>query len=159
MNHFLPLALSLALAPLAVQPVLGQDQQAGDEASTNTEDTFQALIEQCDDTDALMLRARIRLQLPRTTPEAAETAQKMLDEGFATCGGGDLDGAKATLTEALAIAEAGATENFGTDATVDDDDNSADASDAAEDESEAKTGEASDETNTDDKTKPWWKFW
>ena len=98
-------------------PALAQQQQAGNEASTNTEETFQALIDQCDNIEALMLRARIRLQLPRTTEEAAEKAQKMLDDGFAQCGSGDLEGAKATLTEALAIAEAGATENFGTDAS------------------------------------------
>ena len=109
--------LALALILLAT-PALAQQQQAGNEASTNTEETFQALIDQCDNTDALLLRARIRLQLSRTTEEAAAQAQKMMDDGFAKCGSGDLDGAKATLTEALAIAEAGATENFGTDAST-----------------------------------------
>ena len=73
--------------------------------------TFQALIDKCDDTDALILRARIRLQLPHKTDNAAAKAQKTLDDGFATCGGGDLEGAKAILTEALDIAEAGATVN------------------------------------------------
>lgn len=105
----------LILALLAA-PALAQQQQAGNEASTNTEETFQALIDQCDDTDALMLRARIRLQIPHATDEAAATAQDMLDKGFAQCGSGDLDGAKATLTEALAIADKGTTEKFGTDA-------------------------------------------
>ncbi|MEO1495018.1 MAG: hypothetical protein AAFV19_22975 [Pseudomonadota bacterium] len=102
---------------VTASPALAQQQQAGNEASTNTEETFQALIEQCDNVDALMLRARIRLQLPRTTQEAAAKAQKMLDDGFAQCGSGDLESAKATLAEALAIAEAGTTENFGTDAS------------------------------------------
>lgn len=116
MFRTIALALALTAAPLMA---LSQQQQAGNDASTNTEETFQALIEQCDNVDALMLRARIRLQLPRTTEEAAAKAQKMLDEGFAQCGGGDLEGAKVTLAEALAIAEAGATENFGTDASTD----------------------------------------
>ena len=104
------LALGLA-APAAAQ-------QAGDAESANAEATFQALIEQCDDIDALMLRSRIRLQLPRTTAAAAAEAQALMDQGFAQCGGGDLDGAKATLTAALAVAEKGATEHFGTDAAA-----------------------------------------
>ena len=108
--------LALILTLIAA-PAFAQQQQAGNEASTNTEETFQALIDQCDDTDALMLRARIRLQIPRTTPDAATKAQEMLDQAFATCGGGDLEGAKSMLEEALAIAEAGTTENFGTDAS------------------------------------------
>ena len=119
-----------------------QEQQAGNEASTDTEGTFQALVDACDDTDALMLRARIRLQLPRTTDEAAATAQQMLEEAFATCGSGDLEGAKTQLAEALEIAEAGATENFGTDVT---------AAPAAEAEPAAEEAAAED--------KPWWRFW
>ncbi|MEL7204482.1 MAG: hypothetical protein AAGL19_09950, partial [Pseudomonadota bacterium] len=55
-------------AALAV-PAFSQEQQAGNAASTDTEATFQALIDKCDDTDALMLRARIRLQLPHTTDD------------------------------------------------------------------------------------------
>ncbi|MEM9144922.1 MAG: hypothetical protein AAGC57_01910 [Pseudomonadota bacterium] len=109
--------LAVALV-LFAPPALAQQQQAGNEASTNTEETFQALIDQCDDTDALMLRARIRLQIPRTTEDAATTAQGMLDEAFSKCGAGDLDGAKAMLQEALEIAEVGATEIFGTDAST-----------------------------------------
>lgn len=96
---------------------LAQQQQAGNEASTNTDETFQALIDQCDDVDALMLRARIRLQIPRATQDAAQKSQEMMDQAFATCGEGDLDAAKTMLEEALSIAEAGATENFGTDAS------------------------------------------
>lgn len=137
---------AIALATVLALPLQAQEQQAGNAASTDTEGTFQALIEACDDTDALMLRARIRLQLPRTTEEAAATAQTMLDEAFATCGGGDLDGAKAQLAEALAIAEAGATETFGTDGTV-----AATAAAAEPVEAEAE-GEAEDKG-------PWWKFW
>lgn len=115
MTRMTVLAFVLVAAPGLA---LAQQQQAGNDASTNTEETFQTLVEQCDNVDALMLRARIRLQLPRTTPEAAAKAQSMLEEGFATCGAGDLEGAKVILSEALAIAEAGTTENFGTDASV-----------------------------------------
>ena len=110
-------ALLLAVVALPFSAI-AQQQQAGNEASTNTEETFQALIDQCDDIDALMLRARIRLQIPRTTEEAAANAQEMLDNAFAKCGAGELDEAKTMLQEALALAEAGATDNFGTDATV-----------------------------------------
>ncbi len=123
-------------------PALAQEQQAGNAASTDTEATFQALIDKCDDVDALMLRARIRLQLPHTTEEAAATAQKMLDDGFATCGGGDLDGARAMLTEALQIAEAGANITYG-------------ATDEAE--PTAVKAEEGPVKNADDK--PWWKLW
>ena len=133
--------VAFAAAPHATQ---AQQQQAG--AATDTDAAFQALIDACDDIDALMLRARIRLQLPRTTDEAAATAQQMLDEGFATCGSGDLDAAKAQLTEALAIAEAGATEVFGTDGSV-----------AAQ-----PTAEPEPEVNTEadeGETRPWWKIW
>ena len=111
------IAFGVALTLVAL-PAFAQEQQAGNTESTNTEETFQKLIDQCDDTDALMLRARIRLQLPRTTEEAAANAQRMLDEAFATCGSGDLEAAKVKLNEALAVAEAGATEKFGTDASV-----------------------------------------
>ncbi|MEM6462134.1 MAG: hypothetical protein AAF724_09485 [Pseudomonadota bacterium] len=109
-----PIVLMLAMTALPFA-AHAQEQQAGNDASTNTEETFQALIDQCDDIDALMLRARIRLQIPHTTTDAASKAQEMLDSAFAQCGGGDLDAAKSMLEEALALAEAGTTENFGAD--------------------------------------------
>ena len=138
--------LTALLVSLSV-PALAQEQQAGNAASTDTEATFQSLIEACDDVDALMLRARIRLQLPRTTEEAAATAQQMLDQAFATCGGGDLEGAKAQLTEALQIAEAGANEVF-----------AADEATATVTAPEPETAEAEAVASEDD-NKPWWRFW
>ncbi|MEO0913359.1 MAG: hypothetical protein AAFY59_10270 [Pseudomonadota bacterium] len=135
----------VALTASLSAPAGAQEQQAGNAASIDTEGTFQALIEKCDDVDALMLRARIRLQLPRTTEEAAATAQQMLDDAFATCGGGDLEGAKAQLSEALAIAEAGATENFETDASVA--------------ETEAETTPAANAEPVEEEKRPWWKLW
>lgn len=137
---------TLIIALLFALPAHAQDQQAGNAASTDTEATFQALIDKCDDTDALVLRSRIRLQLPRTTEDAAAKAQQMLDEAFATCGEGDLDGAKAKLNEALALAEAGATENFGTDASSSTD------TPAKEESAESKAPAAEEK-------KPWWKIW
>lgn len=132
---------------LAAMTVAAQQQQAGNAASTDTEGTFQALIEACDDVDALMLRARIRLQLPRTTEEAAVEAERMLEQGFATCGSGDLETAKSQLTEALAIAEAGAAEKFATQIT--------------EPSAQQVSMESSKETDDDaaKEKSPWWKFW
>ncbi|MEO1458130.1 MAG: hypothetical protein AAFV49_11315 [Pseudomonadota bacterium] len=150
---------ALILALIAV-PALAQQQQAGNEASTNTEETFQALIEQCNDTEALMLRARIRLQLPRTTEEAAAEAQTMLDEGFAACGAGDLEGAKTKLAEALAVAEAGVTENFGTDASAGSEPAAAET--GAETQAEpaaAEAATAAESAEPEEAPKPWWQFW
>ena len=140
MNRVLP----LILVGLFATPALAQEQQAGNAASTDTEATFQALIDKCDDTDALMLRARIRLQLSRTTEEAAATAQKMLEDAFATCGGGDLEGAKTMLTEALEIAEAGTAETFATEAVA---------------EVEAETAAEVETATEAEEEKPWWKLW
>lgn len=139
--------LTVTCAAALAVPAFAQEQQAGNEASTNTEATFQALIDKCDDTDALMLRARIRLQLPHTTEDAAATAQKMLDDGFATCGSGDLEGAKTILAEALDIAEAGATVTYG--ATEDE-------TTSADEDVPENVEQASEEKNGD---KPWWKLW
>ena len=124
---------------LVASPMFAQQQQAGNAASTDTEGTFQALMEKCDDIDVIMLRNRLRVQIPRITEEAAAQAQEMMDTGMATCGEGDLDGAKETLESALEIAAQGASDNFGTDA-------SADTTPAVED------GNA-------EAAKPWWQFW
>lgn len=128
-----------------------QQQQAGNAASTDTDGTFQTLIDACDDVDALMLRARIRLQLPRTTKEAADEAQSMLEQGFATCGGGDLEGAKSQLTEALAVAEAGVSEKFNIEETNQNTQKVAlkEVDNASIEEIQKEESEAA----------PWWKFW
>lgn len=129
-----------------------QAQQAGDAASTDTEGTFQSLVDACDDVDALMLRARIRLQIPRSTEEAASQAEQMLEQGFTTCSNGDIEGAKAQLTEALAIAEAGAEERFSAEQSA-----SQPVIDTASQEAAQSTQTLSEETAENDK--PWWKFW
>ena len=131
------------LALLTATPATAQQQQAG--TATDTEAAFQALVDACDDVDALMLRARIRLQLPRTTEVAAAAAEEMLREGFQTCADGDPEAGKARLTEALEIAEAGTSEVFA----------------AGEDEAAAETQETAVEETAAEETpdRPWWKFW
>ena len=131
------------LALLIAMPATAQQQQAG--PATDTEAAFQALVDACDDVDALMLRARIRLQLPRTTEVAAAAAEEMLREGFQTCADGDPEAGKARLTEALEIAEAGTSEVFA----------------AGEDEAAAETQETAVEETAAEETpdRPWWKFW
>jgi soluble cytochrome b562 len=113
------LTIICIITSLVCSTVWAQEQQAGNEASTNTEETFQALIDKCDNIDALMLRAKIRLQVPRTTEVASEKAQQMLDDAFAICGEGNIDAAKNMLEEALKLAEQGATERLGADALID----------------------------------------
>ncbi len=43
----------------------------------------------------------------------------MLDDAFAICGEGNIDAAKNMLEEALKLAEKGATERLGADASID----------------------------------------
>lgn len=140
------LVISAALAG----PVAAQEQEAGNEASRNAEETFQQLIAQCDDTDALVLRARIRLLLGRTTPEAAEEAEALMNQGLSECGEGDMETAMATLNQALDVADAGTDEVFSTEAeTAQAEPAAADAEPTGADPVESETGEE----------RPWWKFW
>ncbi len=133
---------ALTLGVVFAVPAMAQEQQAG--TAVDTDAAFQALIDACDDVDALMLRARIRLQIPRATEEAATTAQQMLDEAFATCGNGDLEAAKTQLAVALELAEAGATERLAAEAP---------AEPAASEAAPAPAAVAAEEK------KPWWKIW
>lgn len=140
----------IALAILALffaNPAVAQQQQAG--TATDTDAAFQALVDACDDVDALMLRARIRLQLPRTTEEAAETAREMLRQGFQTCADGDPQAAKEQLTEALRIAEEGTSVVFGA------------GEDSPTNEMPSKPDGVSVEGSAsgDESDRAWWKFW
>lgn len=122
-----------------------QAQQAGNDASTNADETFQKLIEQCDNVDVLVLRARVRLLLGRTTEDAAAEAGTLMDQGLAKCGEGMIDDAKALLNQSIAVANAGAEEKFGTDASAD---------------TPAKApAEEADSDADADEDKPWWKVW
>lgn len=133
-------ALAALVLPTALTPVMAtaQEQQAGNEASTNAEETFQTLIEQCDETDVLVLRARIRLLIGRASEEAAAQAQSELDEGLALCGQGDIAEAKAKLETTLANTDASVQEGFsqadGAEATSED--TASSESDAADDAAE-----------------------
>ena len=133
------LALGLALTASAV----AQEQQAGNEASANAEETFKKLVEQCDDTDMLFLRAKIRLELGRIDEAAAGNSKQLLDQGMAKCGEGKLDEAKSSLEESYKIAKAAAAEKFETQVEV------------------TRSADKQPETDTANtaEDKPWWKFW
>lgn len=148
MWYLIVAALCLAIAnPALSTPANAQDQQAGNDASTNADKTFQALVAKCDDTDVLILRARIRLVISRTTESAAKEGGALLKTGMARCGEGKIDEAKTTLNKAYEIVNAGATEKFGQDASA--------KVKAAPDKKPAAT-QTSAKTET---KKPWWKFW
>lgn len=129
--------------------VLAQEQQAGNEASTNADKTFQKLVDACDNTDVLVQRAKIRLQLGRSTDEARDAAQALLDQGLRQCSEGDVSSALASLEESFSIAEAGVTEKFGQDA-------SAAAAVAPAAAAQPSPTDTSENVETE---KPWWKFW
>ncbi|MEL6374306.1 MAG: hypothetical protein AAFR04_10085 [Pseudomonadota bacterium] len=151
----LVLAASLAAPMASLTPAIAQEQQAGNPASTNADETFKKLIAKCDNTDVLVLRARIRLQLGHTTPEAAKDAKAMLDKGLSTCGEGNIDEAKATLAKALKLAEAGVTKTYGQDAST------KVTTAASKPDQKAKPGDdaAKPDATPAAEQKPWWKFW
>lgn len=137
-----------AMILIGASAALAQEQQAGNEASTNAEATFQQLVEQCDNTEALTKRARVRLLIGRTTDEAAGEAETLLQEGLAACGEGNMDEALTKLDSAIEVADAGTEEVFSTD-------DGSDAADADPTEASADataTGESAEEA-------PWWQFW
>jgi len=140
------LTMIVAGALLFAGTASAQEQQAGNEASINAEETFQRLIEQCDSTDALMMRARIRLLLGRIPDDVEAEAQRLLDEGFAACGEGDMETAMAKLDQSLAVADAGVDETFG----------GGNEEEVAAAEEPAADGAVADAAEGD---RPWWKFW
>ena len=93
-------------------------QGAGNAVNQNAEQTFNALIEACNDVSILGLRARARLEMNRSTEEGQKKIIELMDQGMATCGGGDIPKATELLNEAIAVGKASVTENFGTDASV-----------------------------------------
>lgn len=139
--------LIACLTMMLANPTIAQMQQAG--IATDTDAAFQALVDACDDVDALMLRARIRLQLPRTTKEAAATAQEMLRQGFQACADGDAAAGKSQLTKALKIAEEGTSEVFALDKNNATDKLTVDANETI----------VVDTTSEDTAKRPWWRFW
>ena len=155
----LPLAV-LAAVCLSTS-AFAQSQQAGNEASTNADETFKKLIEKCDDTDVLVFRARIRLAMGRLDDQAAiaELTEKT-NKGLSICGEGKIEEAKASLKETLAAADAKVSEKFGQEGDT------AEVKAAQSDESGKPKGSSkgSDEdkvakTEGQGEKKPWWQFW
>lgn len=127
---------------------LAQDQQAGNQASTNADETFKKLIEKCDDIDALVLRTRVRLALGRLDDQATiKSLNEELDKGLSICGEGKVDEAKIALKKTLEAADANVTEKFGQEG-----DSAKVTAAPADDKTEAKVTKAEEK-------KPWWKFW
>ena len=114
----------------------------------NTEEIFQKLIDKCDDVNLLMLRARIRLELPRIDKSDAEKVEKMMLEGFEICSKNNPEEAKVKLTEAYDIAKQAASERFGQTGT----------GGLETVKKEVETTKDKDPSNST-KDKPWWKFW
>lgn len=133
-------------------PAMAQDSALQD-PNANADDTFRALVEKCDDTDALVLRARIRVAMPRATDEVQKQAEDQIEQAFAKCGEGKLDEAKTLLESTYEVVNASVTERFGEDGSADvqrDSGGDGAAPDAA------ATG---DDAAGDGETKPWWQFW
>ena len=139
------IAIFALIIAIPMTNAFAQEQQAGNDASTNADATFQKLVDQCDDMDMLMLRARLRLEISRATEAAAKTASDMLTEGFAQCAEGQIDAGKETLSKAYEIARAGVTEAYGQDATL---------------KTSSMVEQGGSDTDTESLgSKPWWKFW
>ena len=154
MNRYI-LIIVFLICPLLVQAQSKDIKKISNEVSSqeagtlvNTEEIFQKLIDKCDDVNLLMLRARIRLELPRIDKSDAEKVEKMMLEGFEICSKNNPEEAKVKLTEAYDIAKKAASERFGQTGT-------------GGLETVKKDVEPLKDTNSSNgrKDKPWWKFW
>lgn len=139
---------NFAVSFLLIAPdAFGQQMGAG--KLTDTEAEFQKLAAQCDEVEVLMLRARIRLEVSTLesraeTEEAASQAKDSLANGMATCGNGDIEGAKAILEAAYEAAQAENSKKFGQAGVG----------------NEIETEQAAAQTKPDKvASKPWWKIW
>jgi hypothetical protein len=135
---------------------LAQSQQAGNDASTNADETFKKLIEKCDNTDALVLRARIRLATGRLDDGSFDDLIKEMNTGLSQCGDGKIEEAMVTLKKTLATADKRVSDKFGQEgdtANV-----KADPGGSDNQQQGSAEGGAGDKMAGEDK-KPWWKFW
>ncbi len=114
----------------------------------NTDEIFQKLVDKCDDVNLLMLRARIRLELPRIEKTEAETVQKMMIEGFEICSQKKPEEARVILTKAYEIAKKAASEKFGQTGTG-----------GLETVKKDVENKKDKDTSNGAKDKPWWKLW
>ena len=136
---------TFAISFLLIGPdAFGQQMEAG--KLTDTETEFQKLAAQCDEVEVLMLRARIRLEVSTLesraeTEAAANQAKESLANGMATCGSGDIEGAKAILNAAYEAAQAENSKKFGQVGVGND----------------IETEQVENRTESD--SKPWWKIW
>jgi hypothetical protein len=154
MNRYI-LIIVFLICPLLVQAQSKDTKNISSEVSSqeagtlvNTEEIFQKLIDKCDDVNLLMLRARIRLELPRIDKSDAEKVEKMLLEGFEMCAQKKPEEAQVKLTEAYDIAKKAASERFGQTGT----------GGLETVKKEVETIKDKDISNGT-KDKPWWKFW
>ena len=154
MNRYI-LIIVFLICPLLVQAQSKDTKKISSEVSSqeagtlvNTEEIFQKLIDKCDDVNLLMLRARIRLELPRIDKSDAEKVEKMMLEGFEMCAQKKPEEAKVKLTEAYDIAKKAASERFGQTGT----------GGLETVKKEVETIKDKDISNGT-KDKPWWKFW
>ena len=113
------------------------EQQAGSSYSQNTEDTFKNEIGNCEDPGVLMLRATVKNDISRSSPENALEAETLMKEGMKLCNENRVFEAKLKLEDAKTTARAGLVDG--------------------EDPSVAKVIVDNDETPKEEK--PWWKFW
>ena len=125
---------------------LAPSQAAGN--LVNTDEIFQKLVDKCDDVNLLMLRARIRLELPRIEKTEAETVQKMMIEGFEICSQKKPEEARVILTKAYEIAKKAASEKFGQTGTG-----------GLETVKKDVENKKDKDTSNGAKDKPWWKLW
>lgn len=154
MNRYI-LIIVFLICPLLVQAQSKDTKNISSEVSSqeagslvNTEEIFQKLIDKCDDVNLLMLRARIRLELPRIDTSDAAIVEKMLLEGFEMCAQKKPEEAKVKLTEAYEIAKKAASEKFGQTGTG-----------GLETVKKDVENKKDKDTSNGAKDKPWWKLW
>ncbi len=141
------------LASLSLANAKDIDQGAGN----ITDEYINELLKSCNNSSAIMLRAKIRLQTERNSAEVSRLAKQKMTEGFEACSQGDEEKAISLLNEALSIAEGGTDEYYGVDDT--------DVAKAVEGKGKLIPGTVKDAAETassegaDDQLKPWWKFW
>ena len=113
------------------------EQQAGSSYSENTEETFKNEIGNCEDSGVLMLRATVKNDISRSSPENASEAETLMKEGMKLCNENRVFEAKLKLEDAKIAARAGLIDG--------------------EDPSITKVVAENNETSKEEK--PWWKFW
>ena len=113
------------------------EQQAGSSYSQNTEDTFKNEIGNCEDPGVLMLRATVKNDISRSSPENALEAETLMKEGMKLCNENRVFEAKLKLEDAKTTARAGLVD--GEDPSI--------------------TKVVVDNNEITKEEKPWWKFW